>query len=107
MYKKKINLNFKHKHNSLLITILLLLIATFVSIIYVQFVPNNTINSSLIYILALVLIAHYTDGYLYGILSSFFCVIGINYLFTYPYFKINFTLTGYPITFIGMLAIAI
>lgn len=101
------NLNFKHKHNSLLITILLLLIATFVSIIYVQFVPNNTINSSLIYILALVLIAHYTDGYLYGILSSFFCVIGINYLFTYPYFKINFTLTGYPITFIGMLAIAI
>ncbi len=27
--------------------------------------------------------------------------------FTYPYFKLNFTLSGYPVTFIGMLTITI
>ncbi len=36
-----------------------------------------------------------------------FCVISINYFFTYPYFKLNFTLSGYPVTFIGMLTITI
>ena len=27
--------------------------------------------------------------------------------FTYPYFKLNFILDGYPVTFIGMLAISL
>ena len=36
-----------------------------------------------------------------------FCVIAANYFFTYPYFKLNFILDGYPVTFIGMLAISL
>ena len=36
-----------------------------------------------------------------------FSVIAINYLFTYPYYKINFTLTGYPITFLLMSGITL
>lgn len=33
-------------------------------------------------------------------------VVGVNYVFTYPYFAIDFTITGYPVTFIAMLAVA-
>ena len=31
----------------------------------------------------------------------------MNYFFSYPYFRINFSLSGYPVTFIGMLAISL
>lgn len=34
-------------------------------------------------------------------------MLGVNYMFTYPYFAFNFTLSGYPLTFIGMVIIAI
>lgn len=33
-------------------------------------------------------------------------VVCVNFLFTYPYWALNFTLAGYPVTFIGMLAIS-
>lgn len=64
-------------------------------------------NVAMIYILALILIAHNTTGYWYGIIASVVCVICTNFLFTYPYFKLNFTLSGYPITFAEMLAITL
>jgi two-component system sensor histidine kinase KdpD len=32
-------------------------------------------------------------------------VVCVNFLFTYPYWALNFTLADYPVTFIGMLAI--
>lgn len=59
------------------------------------------------YILALILISLYTDGYIYGIAAALFGVVAVNYFFSYPYFKLNFTLDGYPVTFIGMLAISL
>ena len=34
-------------------------------------------------------------------------VVCVNFLFTYPYLALNFTLAGYPVTFIGMLAISL
>lgn len=69
--------------------------------------PATLPNIALVYILALVLVARYTVGYAYGIVCSLFAVICVNYFFTYPYFELNFTLTGYPITFLGMLAITL
>lgn len=57
--------------------------------------------------LAVFLISRYTKGYFWGIASSFIGVILVNYIFTYPYFRVNFTISGYPITFGVMLAIAI
>lgn len=39
--------------------------------------------------------------------SSVFSVICINFFFTYPFFRLNFTLSGYPVTFIGMLIITL
>lgn len=88
-------------------SILCMGIATCISFFYYHMVPENTANIALVYILSLVIVSRYTPGYRYGIICCLFAVICINYFFTYPFFAINFTLTGYPITFIGMSAITL
>lgn len=92
---------------SIIFSLLCMGISTVISFLYYHIVPENSANIALVYILALVIVSRYTRGYLYGIICCLFSVVCINYLFTYPYFAINFTLTGYPITFIGMSAITL
>ncbi len=88
------------------ITLLLLLLATALSFLYFS-VSQNSANVALLYILTLVLIARMTDGYFWGIFAALIGVICVNFLFTYPYWALNFTLAGYPVTFIVMLAISL
>jgi len=61
----------------------------------------------LVFVLAVLLIARFTDGYFYGLFATFASVFGVNYAFTYPYFEFNFTLTGYPFTFLTMFAVSL
>ena len=82
-------------------------IATLLAFLFFCFVPENSGNIALIYILALIIIVRYTDEYLPGFIFSIVAVICVNYLFTYPYFKLNFTLSGYPITFLEMLSVTL
>lgn len=89
------------------ITVCLSAVATLTAFWFFHHVPENPANISLVYITALVLIARFTTGYIYGFAASLIGVICVNYLFTYPYFALNFTLTGYPITFLFMLIISI
>ncbi|GFI17071.1 sensor protein KdpD [Lachnospiraceae bacterium] len=91
----------------LMLTALFLMIATVSAFWFFHAVPENPTNIALVYITALVLTARFTNGYFYGIAASVVSVIGINYLFTYPYFQVNFTLTGYPVTFIFTLVISL
>ncbi|WP_178006274.1 sensor histidine kinase [Mediterraneibacter sp.] len=88
-------------------TIFMLLTATAVSFCFFYFGNKNSANIAVIYTLALILTALKTSGYIYGIVASVFCVIAVNFLFSYPFFKFNFSLDGYPVTFIGMLAITL
>lgn len=88
------------------ITLLLLFVATIVSFIYDR-MTGQTINVVMFYTLALLLVTRWTEGYLSGILAAFTSVVCVNYLFTYPYWQLNFILDGYPITFICMLVVAI
>lgn len=81
--------------------------ATVIGFLYVQAVPENNANVALVFILALVVVSRYTRGYWYGIASCLFAVVCVNFVFTYPYFEFNFTLTGYPVTFLGMATITI
>lgn len=92
---------------SVFITIACLLVATLLAFGLFTLVPNNSANIALVYILALILIVRLTKGYFYGLSASIVAVICVNYLFTYPYFALNFTLTGYPITFIEMLSVTL
>lgn len=95
------------KKNNYFVTFFFLAVCTLVAFLFAHVIPDNSPNIALVYILGLILIARHTDGYRYGIFAALFCVISINYFFTYPYFKLNFTLSGYPVTFIGMLTITI
>lgn len=94
-------------HNNTLFTLTLLGIATALAFLFFSFVSENTANIALLYIIVQILIARYTNGYLHGLFSSIFSVICINFFFTYPFFRLNFTLIGYPVTFIGMLIITL
>ena len=62
---------------------------------------------SMIFLLAVLVISRITDGYFYGILASVAGVFGVNYAFTYPYLAFNFSISGYPITFISMLLVSV
>lgn len=90
-----------------LVTVILLATATVFSFIFFSMMENPTANIAMIYILAVFLAARFTTGYGYGMVSSTFGVICVNYFFTYPFFELDFTLTGYPITFIAMFTISL
>lgn len=87
------------------ITIEYMAAATFVSTIFFHFSSNVT-NISIIYTLAIILIARATSCYGAGILASLFGVFWVNFAFTFPYMTLNFTMSGYPITFVGMMLIS-
>lgn len=80
------------------VTILIMACATALSAVFFK-ISGNTINISLIFIVAIVLIARYTNHYSLGILASLFSMFWINFAYTYPYMSLNFTLAGYPFTF--------
>ena len=96
-----------YKYFSLLFLLLLMVISTGVAFVLFHLASINSANIALVYILALIITARCTDGYMYGIIFSVFSVACINFFFTYPYFTLNFTLSGYPISFILTLAIAL
>jgi len=68
--------------------------------------PTDT-HVPLIFVLAVLIISRSTNGYFYGILASLAGTIVANYIFTFPYFVLNFTMTGYPLCFTVMLACSI
>lgn len=61
----------------------------------------------LMFVLAILLISRFTNSYFYGMFSSVIAVFEVNYIFTYPYFHINFTLSGYPLTFLVMFSVSV
>lgn len=70
-----------------------------------QFIER--IHVAVIYILAVAVVSCFTTGYLPGVLASILGVVGVNYIFTYPYLAFDFTRTGYPLTFATMLIVSI
>lgn len=88
------------------ITVGILGIATVFCFFLQNFATTDT-HVPLLFVLAVLFISRYTDGYFYGIIASMIAVVGVNFVFTYPYFALNFTITGYPLTFLAMLAVAV
>lgn len=67
---------------------------------------NNPFATPL-FILAVALVARLTDGYLWGIAASLVGTFCVNYMFTYPFWQFDVTLTGYPLTFLMMLVVSV
>ncbi len=62
---------------------------------------------NLIFVLAVACISRWTEGYFWGIFSAVSGVLFVNFVFTYPYWEFNFTITGYPLTFLAMLTVSL
>lgn len=72
-----------------------------------QHLGESDSYSPLIFLLAVFLTARYTQGYFYGVLATVAGVICVNYIFTEPYWTLNFSRTGYPINFAAMILVAL
>lgn len=88
-----------------LITIAILGVVT-VFCFLIQRIAESDTHVPMLFVLAVLFVSRLTDGYVYGIVASMIAVVFVNYVFTYPYFEINFAITGYPLTFVAMLAVA-
>ena len=66
-----------------LITVGVLGITTIFALLLQQFSPTDT-HVPLLFVLAVLFVSRYTEGYGYGIAASMAAVIGVIYVFTYP-----------------------
>lgn len=64
-------------------------------------------HSTTIFVFAVFLISLWTDGYIYGVISSFVGMLAVNYAFTYPYFEWDFITTSNFVSALIMATIAI
>ncbi|WMI82274.1 ATP-binding protein [Anaerotignum sp. MB30-C6] len=87
-------------------TILIFLVATSFALCVVEMkvIIDNIFG---VYMLAVAITSVITRGYIWGILSSVGGVIAVNFFFTYPYFAINFSMAGYPVTFALLLLMSV
>lgn len=60
-----------------------------------------------IFILGVAAISRFSDGYVCGIAASVIGVVCVNYMFTYPFWVFDMTLSGYPLTFTVMLLVSV
>ena len=70
-------------------------------------IARSSAASSLIFVLCIHIVARLTDGYGWGIAASVAAVLLVNFIFTYPFMAFNFTIAGYPLTFVTMLTVSI
>ena len=61
----------------------------------------------LIFVLAVAIVALVTNGYVWGVLASVIGVFCVNYMFTYPFWSFDMSITGYPLTFVVMLVVSV
>jgi two-component system sensor histidine kinase KdpD len=90
---------------NMLITVGFILTATVISYL-IMFFGGFTNNIGMVYIMAVVLISRFSNGYIPGLAASFISIICVNYLFTYPYMEFKLSGIGYSITFITLLVIS-
>lgn len=90
-----------------LLTAFVFSVAVVISIALSNIFDDNNQFSIPVFILVVTLVSRYTDGYIYGIIASVLGVLCVNYIFTYPFWAFNITITGYPLTFAAMLFVSI
>ena len=92
---------------NVLISAGILLGMTLLCALLARIVDDNNPFASVAFTLAVALISRFTQGYAYGVVSALAGVLCVNYFFTYPFHTFNFTISGYPLTFIIMLAVSV
>lgn len=97
---------FPFSLRDLLVSAVILLFAAGLCIL-LQMADSIAGFASPVFVLAVLLISRLTTGYLYGLIAAVVGVVCVNFIFTYPYWALNFTISGYPLTFLTFLAVSI
>lgn len=98
--------NFSFSGMDAMKTLAILVATTLVSFgLYRVEVMNQ--NIVMVYILSVLLVSRMTEGYWYGIFASIVSVVSFNFFFTRPYFSLRAIQSGYPLTFVVMLLVAL
>lgn len=91
-----------------LITVILFAITAALCLLLRSVDPHNdTSYVAVIFFMDVFLTALFTEGYIFGIITAVAGVLAVDYVFTFPYWQISFTLAGFPLTFLVMLLISI
>jgi len=68
---------------------------------------DNNPFAMAVFIMAVVIVARWTDGYIWGIVAAIIGTFCVNYFFTYPFWAFSISYTGYPLTFAVMLIVSV
>lgn len=98
---------FSFSWRDLLVSAAIFLCATGVCYLLHEMADTTDGFASPVYVLAVLLISRFTNGYLFGLIAAVLGVIGVNYVFTYPYMAFNFTISGYPLTIFTFLVVSL
>ena len=90
-----------------LVTALALAGAALLSALCRRLDPEGDSYAPMVFLFAVALISRLTRGYFYGVAASVLSVFAINFAFTVPLMSFNFSLAGYPLTFLVLLATAL
>lgn len=88
------------------IALVLFLLSSVLCYLLRQIDPNNDSSYvAVIFLLEVFLTAFLTDGYTFGVVTAVLSVLAVDYVFTAPYWKVSFVITGFPLTFLVMMFI--
>ena len=107
IFRERIAKIFPVSWRDLLVSVAVFAIATVVCLALQTVSSGHEGFASPVFVLAVLLVSNLTRGYLFGILASVAGVICVNFIFTYPYWEVNFTIAGYPVTFMVFLAVSV
>lgn len=79
----------------------------FVICILIEKLFNTNVPIPAVFTLGVFLVSLITKGYVYGIVASLISVLALNYAFTFPYFKFNFTIPENLVSAVVMLMVTI
>jgi two-component system sensor histidine kinase KdpD len=85
----------------------LILIGSFVLCLIVEERMGIQYSIPAIFTLSVYIISLFTQGYFFGITASLVSVLAVNFAFTFPYFKFNFTIPENLFSAVIMLAVTI
>ena len=95
----------KHIRNGIFVTVTLIIIF-FLNILLIRLFSTRSLTP-MVFVLGVLLISMYTDGYLWGIASSLISVLAVNYAFTFPYYAFDLITPDNFFSALVMLAVAI
>lgn len=84
-----------------------ILVASFLVSLLLQEYFNVLAAIPMVFVFAVFLISLLTRGYAYGIAAAIVSMLAVNYAFTFPYFKLNFTIPENFISAVIMIGVAV